>query len=93
MYVGMSLVDVRISSNSSLHTSVCLQAGVHKVGVEVHRIELKQVGLPRQMQRSMAGEAEARVQAQAKLVTFQGETEANNRLVEAGGSLVSNLIP
>ena len=62
------------------------------MGVEVHRIELKQVGLPRQMQRSMAGEAEARVQAQAKLVTFQGETEANNRLVEAGGSLVSKLI-
>ena len=58
----------------------------------MHRIELKQVGLPRQMQRSMAGEAEARVQAQAKLVTFQGETEANNRLVEAGGSLVSKLI-
>ena len=53
----------------------------------IDRIELKQIGLPRDMQRNMASEAEARVQAGAKLVASEGESEANNRLVEAGDSL------
>lgn len=63
------------------------QAGVNKIGVAIDRIELKQIGLPRDMQRNMASEAEARVQAGAKLVASEGESEANNRLVEAGDSL------
>ena len=48
---------------------------------------VKQIGLPRDMQRNMASEAEARVQAGAKLVASEGESKANNRLVEAGDSL------
>ena len=35
----------------------------------------------------MASEAEARVQAKAKVVSSEGESEANNKLVEAGDSL------
>ena len=64
-----------------------LQAGVNKIGVAIDRIELKQIGLPRDMQRNMASEAEAKVQARAKLVASEGESRANNRLVEAGDSL------
>ena len=53
----------------------------------IDRIELKQIGLPRGMQRTMAGEAEAKVQAKAKMVMSAMEAEANNKLVEAGDSL------
>ena len=53
----------------------------------IDRIELKQIGLPRDMQRNMASEAEAKVQARAKVVASEGESRANNRLVEAGDSL------
>ena len=63
------------------------QAGVNKIGLVIDRIELKQIGLPRDMQRNMASEAEAKVQARAKLVASEGESRANNRLVEAGDSL------
>ena len=35
----------------------------------------------------MASEAEARVQAKAKVVSSEGESEANNKLVEAGDNL------
>ena len=69
------------------YTDVKLQTGVNKIGVKVDRIELKQIGLPHKMQRNMASEAEAKVQSKAKMVTSEGEAEANNRLVEAGDSL------
>ena len=76
--------SVRAGGSSTLCS---FQAGVNKIGVAIDRIELKQIGLPRDMQRNMASEAEARVQAGAKLVASEGESEANNRLVEAGDSL------
>ena len=74
-------------SQAGSSTLCSFQAGVNKIGVAIDRIELKQIGLPRDMQRNMASEAEARVQAGAKLVASEGESEANNRLVEAGDSL------
>ena len=77
----------RQSGKTAVHSLCSFQAGVNKIGVAIDRIELKQIGLPRDMQRNMASEAEARVQAGAKLVASEGESEANNRLVEAGDSL------
>ena len=74
-------------SSAAQQQTPLFQAGVNKIGVAIDRIELKQIGLPRDMQRNMASEAEARVQAGAKLVASEGESEANNRLVEAGDSL------
>ena len=61
-----------------------LQTGVGKIGVSIVRIEMKEIGLPRSMVRAMAGEAEAKVQAQAKMAMSRGEAVANNKLVEAG---------
>ena len=63
---------------------ILFQAGVNKIGIAIDRIELKQIGLPSIMQRNMASEAEAKVQAWAKLVASEGESNANNRLVDAG---------
>ena len=64
-----------------------LQSGVRKIGVSIVRIEMKEIGLPRSMVRAMAGEAEAKVQSQAKLAMSRGEAVANNKLVEAGDNL------
>ena len=43
--------------------------------------------MPRSMVRAMAGEAEAKVQSQAKMAMSRGEAIANNKLVEAGDNL------
>ena len=43
--------------------------------------------MPRALQRAMAGEAEAAVQARAKVILSQGEAEASERLVAAGQAL------
>ena len=64
-----------------------LQRGVGKIGVSIVRIEMKEIGLPRSMVRAMAGEAEAKVQSQAKMAMSRGEALANNKLVEAGDNL------
>ena len=64
-----------------------LQRGVGKIGVSIVRIEMKEIGLPRSMVRAMAGEAEAKVQSQAKMAMSRGEAIANNKLVEAGDNL------
>lgn len=52
-------------------------------GVKVERVELKDVRLPIQMQRSMAAEAEAGREARAKVIAAQGEQNASRALKEA----------
>ena len=64
-----------------------LQEGVSRNGVTVDRLELKHVGIPTNMQRSMAKEAEAKVRSEAKIILSNSEGEASQRLVEAGDDL------
>jgi len=52
-------------------------------GIRVEMIEVKDVLLPRQMQRAMAAEAEADREARAKVVAAQGEKKASMALKEA----------
>ena len=52
-------------------------------GVEVERVEVKDVRLPKQMQRAMAAEAEATREARAKVVGAEGEQKAARALKEA----------
>ena len=58
-----------------------LQEGVSRNGVTVDRLELKHVGIPTNMQRSMAKEAEAKVRSEAKIILSNSEGEASQRLV------------
>ena len=60
-----------------------LQESVSQHGVVVERVEVRQIGLPTDMQRVMASEAEAGVQARAKVALSRGEQEASRNLVEA----------
>ena len=52
-------------------------------GVEVERVELKDVRLPAQLQRAMAAEAEATREAKAKVIAADGEYNASKALKEA----------
>ena len=52
-------------------------------GVQVERVEVKDVRLPKQMQRAMAAEAEATREARAKVVGAEGEQKAARALKEA----------
>ncbi|KAI3413997.1 Mechanosensory protein 2 [Globodera pallida] len=52
-------------------------------GVKVERVEVKDVRLPREMQRAMAAEAEAAREAKAKVIAAEGEQKASRALREA----------
>jgi erythrocyte band 7 integral membrane protein len=52
-------------------------------GILVERVEIKDVRLPPQLQRAMAAEAEATREAQAKIISAEGEKNASRALKEA----------
>jgi regulator of protease activity HflC (stomatin/prohibitin superfamily) len=52
-------------------------------GVKVHRVEIRDVGLPEQMQRAMARQAEAERERRAKIIAAEGELQASEKLAEA----------
>lgn len=65
------------------HMGVLLDQATDRWGVKVERVELKDVSLPQDMQRSMAAEAEADREAKAKVVAAEGEQRAARKLREA----------
>jgi len=56
-------------------------------GIEVERVEIKDVRLPQQLQRAMAAEAEAARDARAKVIAAEGEQKASRSLKEASDIL------
>ena len=58
-------------------------------GVKVHRVEIRDVGLPDQMQRAMARQAEAERERRAKIIAAEGELQAAEKLGEAA-SIIAN---
>ncbi|KAM9319861.1 stomatin-like protein 3 [Gastrophryne carolinensis] len=60
-----------------------LDHATHQWGVNVERVEMRDVRLPVQMQRAMAAEAEAAREARAKIVAAEGEMNASRALKEA----------
>ncbi|XP_048485076.1 stomatin-like [Plutella xylostella] len=59
-------------------------------GVEVERVEIKDVRLPVQLQRAMAAEAEADREARAKIIAAEGEIKASRALKEASLIMCDN---
>jgi len=52
-------------------------------GIDIERVEVKDVRLPKNMQRAMAAEAEATREARAKVIAAEGEQKASRALKEA----------
>lgn len=56
-------------------------------GIKVSAVEIKQVDLPKEMQRALAQQAEAERQRRAKVINAQGEFQAAEKLVEAAAMM------
>lgn len=59
-------------------------------GVSVDLVEVRDVGLPEQMQRAMARQAEAERERRAKVIAAQGEFESSEKLAEAAQAMGNN---
>ncbi|XP_030830897.1 band 7 protein AGAP004871-like [Strongylocentrotus purpuratus] len=59
-------------------------------GIQVERVEIKDVRLPVQLQRAMAAEAEASREARAKVIAAEGEKNAARALKEAADTMAES---
>jgi regulator of protease activity HflC (stomatin/prohibitin superfamily) len=59
-------------------------------GVKVHRVEIRDVGLPEQMQRAMARQAEAERERRAKIIAAEGELQASQKLGQAADVIANS---
>ncbi|CAJ1081738.1 band 7 protein AGAP004871 [Xyrichtys novacula] len=66
---------------------VVLHSASRLWGVQVERVELKDLTLPVTLQRCMASEAEAARRARAKMIVAEGEVKASRALKEAASVL------
>lgn len=87
--VGQSDLDALLSSRDAINQRIQSILDTHTLpwGVKVSHVEVKQVDLPPDMQRSMAKQAEAERERRAKVISAEGELEASFKLAEAAKNM------
>lgn len=75
------LLSARDKVNSQLQE--ILDTHTDPWGIKVATVELKHIDLPKEMQRSMAKQAEAERERRAKVINAEGEFQAATKLAQA----------
>lgn len=83
--LGAAELDEVLAERETLNKKIqgILDLHTEPWGIKVSAVEIKQVDLPKEMQRAMAQQAEAERQRRAKVIAAQGEAQAAEKLVEA----------
>jgi regulator of protease activity HflC (stomatin/prohibitin superfamily) len=89
--VGRHELDQLLSERDRIDAElqVALDQQTEPWGVKVHRVEIRDVGLPEQMQRAMARQAEAERERRAKIIAAEGELQASEKLAEAANVIAA----
>lgn len=90
--VGQNILDDVLQNRDKINHTV--QEIVDEVtepwGVEIERVEIKDVEIPHDMQRAMAKEAEAIREKRARIIKAAAEQEASTKLAEASKKIMEN---
>ncbi len=83
--IGQSELDELLAERERINQSVkdIMAEGTDPWGIQVTAVEVKDIGLPREMQRAMARQAEAERERRAKVISAEGEYQASKRLGQA----------
>ena len=83
--VGRHELDQLLTERDRIDSElqVALDAQTEAWGIKVHRVEIRDVQVPVQMQRAMAKQAEAERERRAKIIAAEGELQASQKLGEA----------
>ena len=83
--IGRHELDQMLSERDRINSElqIALDTQTEAWGIKVHRVEVRDVGLPEQMQRAMARQAEAERERRAKIIAAEGELQASQKLGEA----------
>jgi regulator of protease activity HflC (stomatin/prohibitin superfamily) len=84
--LGQSDLDELLSKRDELNQrlQMIIDDATEPWGIKVTIVEVRDVGLPTEMVRAMARQAEAERERRAKVIHAEGEFEASTRLAEAG---------
>lgn len=83
--IGKSDLDDLLSDRERLNQGleVMLDSPAAGWGIEIDRVEIKDVALPESMKRSIARQAEAERERRSRIITADGELAASEKLAEA----------
>jgi regulator of protease activity HflC (stomatin/prohibitin superfamily) len=83
--IGKSDLDDLLSNREHLNQGleVMLDSPAASWGIEIDRVEIKDVALPDSMKRSMSRQAEAERERRSRIITADGEYQASQMLAEA----------
>ncbi|HVJ64905.1 MAG TPA: slipin family protein [Bdellovibrionota bacterium] len=82
-----SLLSERETINDKLQT--LLDQQTEGWGIKITNVELKNVDLPKEVQRAMGRQAEAERERRAKIIAAEGELQASKTLAEAAAQLAT----
>lgn len=82
------ILEHREKINSALQ--LILDKHTEGWGIKVTMVEVKQIDLPKEMQRAMAREAEAERERRAKVISAEGEMQRAQKLTEASQTLANS---
>jgi len=90
--VGRHELDQLLSERERIDSELqlSLDTQTEPWGIKVHRVEIRDVGLPEQMQRAMARQAEAERERRAKIIAAEGELQASQKLGEAANVIAGS---
>ncbi len=83
--IGKSELDDLLSSREKLNEGleIMMDSPAAGWGVEIDRVEIKDVALPESMKRSMSRQAEAERERRSRVITADGELQASEKLSQA----------
>jgi regulator of protease activity HflC (stomatin/prohibitin superfamily) len=83
--IGQSELDELLAERDRINDVVrkIIDEGTDPWGIEVTSVEIKDIGLPTEMKRAMARQAEAERERRAKVISAEGEFQASRRLGQA----------
>jgi regulator of protease activity HflC (stomatin/prohibitin superfamily) len=83
--IGKSELDDLLANREQLNQGLALMIDSPAVGwgIEIDRVEIKDVALPESMKRSMSRQAEAERERRSRIITADGEFQASQKLAAA----------
>ncbi|MCC7569707.1 MAG: slipin family protein [Candidatus Methanofastidiosa archaeon] len=83
--IGQSQLDELLSNREAINKELqsVIDDATDPWGIKVSAVEIKDVEIPKSMQRALAAQAEAERERRAKIINAQGEFQAAEKLAEA----------
>jgi regulator of protease activity HflC (stomatin/prohibitin superfamily) len=87
--IGKSEMDDLLSNREKLNEGleIMMDSPAAGWGVEIDRVEIKDVALPESMKRSMSRQAEAERERRSRIITADGELQASEKLSAAARTM------